>query len=182
MASCLSTMLFVYLGRMSERQELVELNINVDREAFVRKGALELLDSLAEDALPLWGTMTPRHMVEHLVYITENSLGRRPVPLLVPEDKLPKYKDFLMSSKGFMRNFRFPLLPSDGLQPLQFASMDEAVGALRQVNAEYMAMLDDPSFETAPHPFYGKMNREEAVMFQFKHFTHHLMQFGLICK
>lgn len=165
---------------MSERPELVELDIDTDREAFVRRKAPELLRNLDPGAEAVWGSMTPQHMVEHLTYITENSLGRRKFPLLIPEEKLPKYKAFLMSNRGFMRNFKFPLLPDEGLPALKHENYESAMEEFVAVNKEFLDMVNDPSFETAPHPFYGQMVREEAIMFQFKHFTHHLMQFGLL--
>ena len=165
---------------MSERTPLVELNIAVDREAFVRETAVGLLRTLKVDAVPLWGMMTAQHMVEHLIYITENTLGIRSVELLIPVEKLGRYKAFLMSNNGFMRNFKFPLLPANELSPLTYASLEDALNAFEQINMEVISSLNSPEFESAPHPFYGQMNREEAIMFQFKHLMHHLMQFGLV--
>ena len=96
---------------MADKRELVELNIDVDRESFVREEASALLKRLDPDAKPQWGMMSAQHMVEHLIYTTGNLLGDREIVLYTPEEKLPRYKEFLMGPYGFMRNFKFPMIP-----------------------------------------------------------------------
>jgi len=165
---------------MSEKPQLPVLNIDVDREAFVKHGGLELLRALDPSAKADWGMMTAQHMVEHLIYITENILGEREVQLITPEDKLPKYKAFLMGKLGFMQNFKFPLLPENELVPLKNESYEKAVSEFAGITDRLFGLLNNEGFETSLHPMYGPLNREQVIMFQFKHMTHHLMQFGLL--
>lgn len=163
---------------MSVSRPYPELPIHWDREDFLTRTAPEFLRMLEPGQSPVWGEMSPGHMVEHLIYITENCRGVREIPLLIPEEELPKYKGFLMSRYGFTRNFKFPLLPESGLLPLTYRHYGEALDALTDELENFFDYIDDPDFEYAPHPFYGPMSREEAIMFQFKHFLHHMMQFG----
>ena len=165
---------------VSDKKDFTVLNIDIDREVFVRKTAIEILRSLEADKQPLWGIMSTQHMVEHLIYITGNILDDREIKLITPEEKLPRYKQFLMSPYGFVRNFKFPLLPENETTPLEFENMDAAIEAFESITERLFGYIDNIEFRTSLHPMYGYLNRDERIMFQFKHIQHHLMQFELI--
>lgn len=163
---------------MSDKTDYVLLPMDTDRERFIRVEVPAFLRGLSPDARPLWGIMSPRHMVEHLIYITGNLVGDRPVEVFTPAEKLPRYLEFLRSPYGFMRNFKFPLLPREETMPLVFGSLEEAVDGLDTIQDRFFDLVKSPLFTTLTHPIYGELNRGDAVLFQFKHVAHHLMQFG----
>jgi len=165
---------------MGDKKKYSELDITVDREAFVRNEVAPRLKEMDIEASPVWGMMSAQHMVEHLIYITENMLIDHKIQLITPEEHLPKYKAFLMGTFGFIRNFKFPMLPANELVPLKYDNYQSAVEAFEQITERLFEHLDNPAFKTLLHPIYGPLNREEAIMFQFKHTSHHLMQFSLV--
>jgi hypothetical protein len=112
---------------MSIKHQLPILDLSVDKEEFITKKTIGLLLELNENSKPLWGAMKAQYMIEHLCFIVENSLGKREVPMLTPEDKLEKYKAFLNSPYGFMQNFKFPMLPENELVPLKTADINAAI-------------------------------------------------------
>ncbi len=165
---------------MSKKIQLPVLDISVDKAKFLSDDALNLLLTLKSSKKPLWGIMTPHHMVEHLCYILENSVGRRKIDTITPEEKLPKYKQFLMSQYGFTRNFKFPHLPLNELVPLKTNSIGEAIELYQTLVKEMLALINKPDFKTTPHPMYGPLNKDETLMFHYKHVQHHLSQFELV--
>jgi oxepin-CoA hydrolase/3-oxo-5,6-dehydrosuberyl-CoA semialdehyde dehydrogenase len=124
--------------------------------------------------------MTPQHMIEHLCFILENSLGIREVPMLTPTDKLEKFKAFLNSPYGFMQNFKFPMLPVNELVPLKTADLNAAIQWYSDLANELIHLINQEDFTTTPHPMYGPLNQEETLTFHYKHLQHHLMQFKLV--
>jgi len=46
-------------------------------KAFLKEGTLPLLANLKEDAVAKFGIMTPQHMVEHLLWVTKATIGRK---------------------------------------------------------------------------------------------------------
>jgi hydroxymethylglutaryl-CoA reductase len=165
---------------MSTKHQLPVLDLSVDKEEFITKKTIGLLLELNENSKPLWGAMTAQHMIEHLCFIVENSLGKRAVPILTPEDKLEKYKAFLNSPYGFMQNFKFPMLPENELLPLKTADINAAIIWYSELVSELVELIHQPTFTTTPHPMYGPLNKEETLQFHYKHNQHHLMQFGLV--
>ena len=51
---------------------------------------------------------------------------------------------------------------------------------LKDKISQFLHVIDDPSFTTMLHPFFGDLDKEEWLLFQYKHFYHHLSQFGLM--
>lgn len=160
--------------------QLPILNIKVDKSEFLKTDALNLMLTLKAETKPLWGMMTAHHMIEHLCYIIENSVGRRKIETITPEEKLPKFKQFLMSPYGFTQNFKFPLLPENDLVPLRTKDIAEAIELYVELVGEMIELINQPDFTTTPHPMYGPLNKEETLMFHYKHLQHHLSQFGLV--
>ncbi|MEZ5002336.1 MAG: hypothetical protein R2730_04795 [Chitinophagales bacterium] len=162
------------------KQSLPILDLNVDQEAFIREQSIVWLRTLQPTDRPLWGMMTPQHMIEHLIFIYENSLGERAVNLLIEEEKLPKYLSFLRSNYGFSQNFKFGMIPENELVPLKYGSIDLAIKALEQKIHSFFELINADYLQYTLHPYYGKLNRVDSILFQFKHTMHHLMQFGWV--
>ena len=159
--------------------ELPILDLKVDQEKFIRIESINLLKQLQPNDKALWGMMKPQYMIEHLIFIYENSIGLREIKLLVPEEKLPKFQAFLRSNYGFSQNFKFAMLPENELVPLTHESLESAIQNLEQLIDRFFELISKEDFKSTLHPYYGKLNKEDSILFQFKHTMHHLMQFDL---
>lgn len=141
---------------------------------------LSALDKLTESVKPVWGVMTPQHMVEHLIQAVELSNGKSPIKdCMNPPEKLPVLKRILMSSRPLPRNFVNTVVGSE-LKPLINKNLDSA-------KKELIVQLNniDEYFNKNPeakpnNPTFGPLNKDEWIVFHQKHFTHHFTQFGLI--
>ena len=128
---------------------------------------------------PLWGKMTPQHMVEHLIITFKMSIGKINIPIITKEEDWPKTKAYLMKDSPMRRNVPSPV-GNDNLLPLRFPDLDSAkVKLLEERDFFLKTMKEQPDF-IANHPYGGPMNLEEWLLFHRKHFKHHFIQFGLI--
>jgi hypothetical protein len=144
----------------------------------VFKQFLKELDILKSDDKPLWGKMTPQHMVEHLILAVKMSNGKFKLECFNPPEKIPTLKRFLMSSRPLPKLFENPAL-GKGLQPLEYKSLDEAIEKLKDEVENYYSFFDrSPAVKTINVTF-GELNKEEWDVFHKKHFEHHLSQFDL---
>lgn len=137
------------------------------------------LDQLAPDAKPLWGVMTPQHMVEHLIVTYKMSIGRIKIPLVVSPEEAPKNKPYLLKDSPMRRNVASPT-GNNELQPLRFDDLDTAITKLKEEVLKFQEFREqNPEFH-AIHPYGGALNPDEWLLFHRKHVKHHLIQFGLI--
>ena len=135
---------------------------------------------LTPETKPLWGMMTAQHMLEHILLVINAGIGKFPVSIYTPEDKIPRSKAFLMSEKPMPREFKAPNLPQEETMPLRFPDFETAKEKLRQGIANFYAYYENNPEAIHPHPVFGMCNFEEWDMMQRKHFTHHFTQFGLL--
>jgi len=69
------------------------------QQHFLEVGVPDLLDDLQADTQPLWGVMTPQHMLEHVSGLFYIALGKRDIPLLIKPEQVPASQAWLMSGK-----------------------------------------------------------------------------------
>jgi hypothetical protein len=140
---------------------------------------VDKLDKLEADTKPLWGKMTPQHMIEHLILAIQAGNGKLKVECFNPEEKLPVLKRFLQSNRELPKEFINPLIGED-LLPLKFSDLNEAKRKLfSEIEVHEMFFNKNPDALTT-NPTFGPLNKEEWNRFHEKHFKHHLKQFGLI--
>ena len=138
---------------------------------------LHHLDQLKADMKPLWGTMTPQQMVEHLTEGIKLAYGQVTLPVETPEDKIEKMQAFLMGDKPFPREFKASFVP-DFIE-VQHEELELAIDEFVLEWIEYENYyLEDPN-ATHLHPYYGNLNVDMWDRFLSKHITHHLTQFGI---
>ena len=53
---------------------------------------------LTPDMQPLWGSMTPQHMVEHLAWVIDGAMGRWKAIIVTPEEKILKVRPFVYTN------------------------------------------------------------------------------------
>lgn len=140
------------------------------------KSKLQTLDLNAE---PEFGTMTPQHMIEHLILTVKLSYGRIKIPHFEPTEKqLQQKKTLLYELDEFPKGIRAPGL-GNNLLPLRFQSLKEANNELLESLEKYKEHFEEQPNSTPIHPRFGVLNKSEWDLFHTKHFKHHFSQFGL---
>jgi Protein of unknown function (DUF1569) len=137
-----------------------------------------LLKRLKPDQKPLWGKMTPQHMVEHLYKAVQSSINEISLKVYTEERKIPVLKKLFLGERPIPKEFMNPAVGPELLQ-LEFQDLNSAIIELRNVVQRYEKFFNDnPSAKTI-HPIFGLLDRAEWDSFHPKHFKHHLSQFGL---
>ncbi len=140
---------------------------------------LMLLNKLDPQLKPLWGKMTPQHMVEHLILAVQMSNGKLKLECFNPPEKIPTLKRFLMSNRPMPKGFVNPVIGPDNL-PLNYSSLDESKKKLEEEIEDYYRLFEENPDVRPVNVTFGELNKEEWDVFHKKHFTHHLSQFGLL--
>lgn len=139
----------------------------------------DLIDRINQNDTALWGTMTPQHMLEHLIIPLQFSRGVFEVPLVTPIEKVEKLKRImLLSDAPLKRDFAAPFI-GPGLQNLVNETFQQACLELKKEIDLFLTFMEQNPQAVFTHPIFGPLNREEWFIFHQKHFTHHFAQFGL---
>ncbi|MCU0345583.1 MAG: DUF1569 domain-containing protein [Saprospiraceae bacterium] len=148
--------------------------------AFFEKKLPGLLELLTPEHQPLWGHLSPQHMVEHLTWAFDGAMGRWKATVVTPEDKLPRYRRFLYTNVAMQHHFPHPQMPPVGVLPaLRQPDLSAALAEFWQRWAEYdQFSLDNPGV-VVDHVVFGPLTPDEWRLMHFKHLVHHLSQFGL---
>ena len=118
---------------------------------------LNTLSNLNEDKKPLWGKMTPQHMVEHLILAVKMGNGKLVVECFNPPEKLPVLKRFLMSDKPMPKLFINPLI-GEGLLPLKYSSLEEAKMELKAEIEDYQKYFEENPDSVLVNATFGELN------------------------
>ena len=162
------------------QEDRVILDIGIDLEDFFIFKVPEIIDSIQGDEEAKWGLMNVHLMLEHLIFPLNFLLDAEEVPMITSEEKIPRYREFLLSEYGMMKNFKFPLLPKDDTVIQVSEKLSDAKENLKTTLARFLNKINAPDFTIHRHPIYGNLNKQEWLLFQYKHFSHHFLQFGLI--
>lgn len=148
---------------------------------YFNKNTLQnLLTQLQPNKTPAWGGMTPQHMVEHLGFAVGLSNGKIIQPLYTPIEKLAKVKAYMMQPDWLPPvNFKVAFLPAEGLMPLRYANLSEALQALLHEIDDFYTYFEQNPDATPNHPYFGPLTKEEWLHNHNRHFLHHLKQFEL---
>jgi oxepin-CoA hydrolase/3-oxo-5,6-dehydrosuberyl-CoA semialdehyde dehydrogenase len=135
------------------------------------------------DAERKWGKMNLHQMVEHVTDFFNVSTGKIQLPLITPEEHLPRFKAFLLSDKEFRENTKAPAeILSDEPAPVRNDSFDVAVIKLEKSIQRFFEYFETNSSAITTHPVFGPLNFEEWILLHYKHVRHHSRQFGLIAE
>src|SRR5215510_5384224 len=154
--------------------------MSFEKENFLRTRLVRYLQQLDPATSPRWGKMNVQQMIEHyIVDAVRIANGREKFERIVTApDRLPAYREFMMSDKPFKENTRNPMLNEEP-SPLRFNTVQAAIGSLHQELIYFFeAFADDPQLITR-NPIFGDLNFEQNVQLLYKHALHHLRQFGL---
>ncbi len=149
------------------------------QELFLKNTLFEKLTQLSPDAAPIWGIMTPQHMVEHLSSLFLFTIEKIKDVSFFDEEKLQKNYDYLIRDKQpFRKNVKLPGL--EELRPLRFESLEASIASLKSLVEKFYAFFADDKNKKSRHPAVGMLNFEEWEWNHYAHARHHLEQFGLI--
>ena len=136
------------------------------------------LKSLKEDSKAKWGTMTAKQMLIHLIQSSKMMhFGNK--TLLINEEYVEKAIAFLYSDKEIKKGL---VVPNDiGFNFTENINEDikELKGKLINSSDNMMTFLAKNTDFKAIHPYFGELNTKQWILFQRKHYLHHLSQFGL---
>jgi hypothetical protein len=152
--------------------------MNLEKENFLRTKFIPLLQRLKTDTPGRWGKMNAQQMIEHFTDVVMVASGKLPMPVVTPPDRLPKYREFMMSEKPFKENTKSPVLPEEP-QPLKKHTKEAAVGKLQEELIYFFEVFEKDPGKKTNHPAFGELNFEENIQIMHKHALHHLRQFGM---
>ena len=139
---------------------------------------IDLLNTLKADQKPVWGKMTPQHMVEHLYKTMQASINEITFNIFTEEKRIPVLKRLFLRGKDLPKDFMNPAIGPD-LMKLEFEDLKSAINELDNIFKRFEKFFNEnPNIKTA-HPIFGNITKEEWDIFHQKHFKHHLSQFGL---
>lgn len=148
-------------------------------DSFFNEEAIRLLTTLNPNQQPLWGIMTPQHIVEHVVGSWIISNGRFAVEQKTTEEQKEKRLKFLFSPLPFEKGISNPVT-GNKLNPLKKESLEKAIEAYTEaINTFYEFHEKNPNAKPV-HPAFGPLDKKGWLQFQSKHMGHHFTQFGLL--
>lgn len=146
-----------------------------------KTGLRSILSGLSSTKQPVFGLMSPQHMVEHLATVTEFSNGKRAAELQKSVETSIRWKQVLIYTDYEMQpGVKAPFIPEDTLPRLKFADLGEAVDNLMDELNEFEKFFKKDPDREIMHPALGLLNFKEWTIFHNKHFAHHFRQFELI--
>lgn len=138
-----------------------------------RQEILRRLADLTPEASARWGRMSAPQMVVHLTDQMRHALGdvpSRPVPGLLRWAPVRYASIYLVPwPRGLIQG------PPDAFLTLP-ASWDSDLSLLRSLVVRFADT--DPLDPWPPHALFGPMRGRDWGVFCYKHFHHHLTQFG----
>jgi oxepin-CoA hydrolase/3-oxo-5,6-dehydrosuberyl-CoA semialdehyde dehydrogenase len=141
----------------------------------------ESTKSLTTDQKPIFGKMTPQHMLEHLIITLKLSSGRINLPIFEPsEEAIKQKKSLLETDMKFPKGIQAP--GSNGeLPPLKLLNLEEAQQGFSDALEQFRKYFESYPEATPVHPRFGALTAQEWSVFHGKHIAHHFSQFGLTC-
>ena len=146
---------------------------------FLKNEVVFHLKHLAPDAKGSWGKMNGQQMVEHMAEMLKVANGRIHHAALPDKERMAKTYAWLMTDKPFRENTINPLLPEEP-NPTEYNTMQQAIEALQKELDHFFEVFESTPGLRIENPIFGNLNFEEQVQLLYKHFQHHLKQFGLI--
>jgi hypothetical protein len=146
---------------------------------FFTSNLVSVLGNLKEDSKAEWGTMTPKQMLKHLIQ-SSKMMHLENTKLIVKEKNIEKSIAFLYSDKPISRGIEIPKDIGYNFEDGISENIKELKSELiNSTNIMFTFLTENTNFKSI-HPFFGELNSEQWLLFQRKHFTHHLSQFDLL--
>ena len=134
---------------------------------------------LKTDSKAEWGTMTSRQMLIHLIQ-SSKMMHFGNSTLLIKEEYVENAIAFLYSDKEIKRELVVPKEIGYSFDKEITTNIDELKEKLIESTNTMLTFLTKNKDFKAIHPFFGELTALQWSIFQRKHYTHHLNQFGLL--
>ncbi len=138
------------------------------------------IDKFDAETKPLFGVMTPQHILEHLMMSLHLAGGKLKIEFkgdLAMADKVKA--NLIYSDADLPQGIKNPIL-KDEPNPYVFKTIDEAKQALKnELEIFYKYKSENPAAKNV-HPRMNLLTLDEWVILQNKHFKHHFKQVGLV--
>ncbi|MCK5401508.1 MAG: aldehyde dehydrogenase family protein, partial [Flavobacteriaceae bacterium] len=146
-----------------------------------RKTIEKYLSKLTEDTKPVWGIMSPQHMVEHLEYTFRIASGEiQDFEIDTPEKILEKVHDTLYNYKPMPRLHKFPLAIKELKEDLQHENLIIAKQKMLEAYDEFEIYFKENPKAVTKNVVFGMLNNFEWQLLNTKHLNHHFEQFNLL--
>ena len=155
--------------------------MKIELNNFFTNTVLSALDKLKANTKANWGTMNAEQMLIHLIQ-SSKMMHSGNTKLLIKEKYIEKAIAFLYTDKPISRGIE---IPKDIGYNLDYAITEDIAATkenlINSINNMLSFLSENTDFKSI-HPFCGELNNEQWLLFQKKHFIHHLSQFGLLEK
>jgi len=137
------------------------------------------LKKLKENSKAEWGTMTSKQMLIHLIQ-SSKMMHFKNNTLLIKEEYVKEAITFLYSDKEIKKGlvvqsdigFNFTENINENIEELKRELINSSVNM-------HAFLIKNTDFK-AIHPYFGELNTLQWILFQRKHYSHHLNQYGLL--
>lgn len=141
----------------------------------------ESLAKLAPESKPLWGSMSPQQMVEHLEYTYRIASGEiQDFEIATPEKVLDKVKSTLYNYEKMPRGYDFPLSEESNISDLRHPDLETAKARLLEAREQYVDFFKENPEAITKNVVFGELNKFEWYLLERKHLNHHFEQFGIL--
>lgn len=141
-----------------------------DRESLSHR-----LAALEPTAQRQWGKMDPAQMLKHCSIALGDLLGDRPVKqLFLGKLITPLIRGQIFGEKPFRRNS-----PTDPIYVVSDSQDFEAERTRLATLIDRVVQRGTAKTEGRVHPFFGRLSGDQWGRLIYKHFDHHLRQFGV---
>ena len=146
---------------------------------FFTSTLVESLENLKIDSKSEWGTMTAKQMLIHLTQ-SSKMMHLENTKLLIKEKYIEKAIAFLYTDKAISKGIDIPKDIGYNFDNAITEDIEQLKTELFNSTNTMLNFLTKNTDFRAVHPFFGELTTKQWLLFQKKHFTHHLSQFGLL--
>lgn len=146
----------------------------MDDKTYLKSQVAKLISGLDASQEPVFGLMTPQHMVEHLIWVTKSSIkDMGPAPDLGElSEGQQKFMHFVKSGKPmqYRPSDKTKADLSDLRMPSLQAAIEELNVAVDRLVSDYDSRGDKPYY----NPMMGVLTPDDMMSFHKRHYLHHL--------
>lgn len=138
-----------------------------------RNAMLARILSVTPGARAQWGKMNAEEMLDHLVQSLRMGVGELDVKPKKLPIRYPPLRELIIYLLPFPKGA--PTAPE--LRPPNVAAMEESKRELARLFADFGARASQTAWPE--HPAFGRIGRRGWGVLSYRHFDHHLRQFGV---
>ncbi len=138
------------------------------------------IDKFKEGDTPLFGRLTPQHVLEHLIMSLHLSTGKKQIVFNGNQEVADKVKATLIYTDAQVpQGVKNPLM-TDDLPDLKFTTFEIAKQELKNEIEYFYEYKNQNPKATFIHMRMNELTIDEWTTMHGKHFAHHFKQYGLL--